>query len=412
MNASSPATASALRLAIVTNIPAPYRVPVYNRIAAEPGITLRVFYAALSEPDRAWDLPAFAHDHVVLKGHMHVRGGRYIHDNHDVWGELARYAPDVVLTTGYNPTHLYAWLYALLHGKRHVVMTDGTDVSEAGLGRVHRLVRKLVMANSQAYVAASAGGWRLLRSYGVPDARIHFSPLCANTSVDWSAAAGGARDIDMLFSGRLVAVKNAGFALQVAQGVAQRLGRRIRLGVLGSGPLEAELRQIAAQQAPSVDVTWAGHVSQADVPSWFQRARLFLFPTLWDPWGVVANEACLAGVPVLVTPHAGAAGELVRDGVNGRVLPLDLTAWVEAAQQLLSDPALHARLSGAARLCVGPYNFDNAAAGIVDAVRQSQAGSGRSGAVTQTSRFGRPAGLPTAEMGTHSGRATDNAADG
>ena len=225
-------------------------------------------------------------------------------------------------------------------------MTDGTDVSEAGLGRAHRLVRKVVMARSQAFVAASAGGWRLLRSYGVPDARIHFSPLCANTAVDWSATAAK-RDIDLLFSGRLVAVKNASFALQLAQGVAQGLGRRVRLAVLGSGPLQAELQQTAAQQAPDVDVIWAGHVSQADVPGWFQRARLFIFPTRWDPWGVVANEACLAGVPVLVTPHAGVAGELVRDGVNGRLLPLDLATWVGAAQQFLSDPALHGRFAAA-----------------------------------------------------------------
>ena len=46
-----------LRLALVTNIPAPYRVPVFDRVAATPGIALRVLYGALREPDRDWDLP-------------------------------------------------------------------------------------------------------------------------------------------------------------------------------------------------------------------------------------------------------------------------------------------------------------------------------------------------------------------
>jgi glycosyltransferase involved in cell wall biosynthesis len=151
--------------------------------------------------------------------------------------------------------------------------------------------------------------------------------------VDWSATAGRERDIDLLFSGRLVAVKNAGFALQMAQGVAQQLARPVRLALLGSGPLEAELRAQAATLAPQVDVLFAGHVAQSEIPAWFQRARLFVFPTRWDPWGVVANEACLAGVPVLVSPFAGVAGELVRDGINGRVLPLELPAWVQTANR-------------------------------------------------------------------------------
>ncbi len=366
------AAAPALRLAMVTNIPAPYRVPVLNRLAALPGVTLRVLYGARSEPDRHWDLPAFEHEHVFLPGRLVERHGRYIHHNPAVWGALAAFKPDVVVSTGYNPLHLMAWGYTLLHRCRHVVMTDGTDTSEAGLGLAHRTVRRLVFASSGAFVVAADGGERLLRSYGVAASRIHRSPLCANTAVDWAAAAGQARDIDLLFSGRLVPVKNAHFALRVAQGVARRLGRRVSLALLGSGPLLDTLREQAAAMVADVHITFAGHVSQGDVPRWFQRSRLFLFPTRWDPWGVVANEACMAGVPVLVTPFAGAAGELVRDGVGGRVLPLDEAAWIDAATTLLTDATLHARYADAARAAAAPYNFDNAAAGIAAAARQAQ----------------------------------------
>lgn len=85
---------SLLRLALVTNIPTPYRVPVFDRVAAAPGIALRVLYAALREPDRDWDLPPLRHDHVVL-------------------------------TTGNHPTHLAAFAYARVHGAARVAMIDG-----------------------------------------------------------------------------------------------------------------------------------------------------------------------------------------------------------------------------------------------------------------------------------------------
>ena len=376
-----------LRVAIVTNIPAPYRVPVFSRLSQIDGIDLTVFYAARTEPDRQWDLPPLAYRHVFMNGQMVTRAGRFIHHNPAVWNELVRLSPDVVVTTGYNPTHLLASFYSLLYGKRHVVMTDGTANSEQGLSLGHRLLRKQIIGRSAAGVAASHGGWRLLRSYGMPADRLHFSPLCANPDADWQAAADGPRDLDLLFSGRLVALKNGDFALRVADGLARRLGREVRMAVLGDGPLRGDLQAQAAALRPSVQVEFAGHVSQQALPGWFGRARLFVFPTRWDPWGVVANEAMEAGTPVLVSPHAGVAEDLVRDGQNGCVLPLDEPRWVEAAAALLQAPAEWQRMADNARQTVAAYRADAAAAGLTDAVLQA---GRRAGAARRSTFVRRP----------------------
>ena len=363
-----------IRLAIVTNIPAPYRVPVYNRVGACDGIVLRAFYGSKAEANRQWDLPAFEHDHVFLNGSVYEWAGRYIHHAPDLWPALSAFKPDVVITTGFNPLHLAAFAYSTVNACRHIAMTDGTTSSEAGLSWAHGVVRRLVFSGSRTFIAASEGGRRLFRDYGIDDARIHFSPLCANESVPWRLPIGPGRDIDLLFSGRLVPIKNADFAIKVASQVAQTLGRRVRIALLGDGPLETALRAQARANDSNMDVDFAGHVSQGDIPGWFARARVFVFPTLWDPWGVVANEACLAGVPVVVSPHAGVAGELVRDGINGFVLPLDLDTWSGAVTRLLTDGPLHQRMSLAARKAVEPYSFKNAAAGIADATRHAFAG--------------------------------------
>jgi glycosyltransferase involved in cell wall biosynthesis len=89
-----------------------------------------------------------------------------------------------------------------------------------------------------------------------------------------------------------------------------------------------------------------------------------------DPWGVVANEACAAGVPVIVTPFAGVSGELVVDGETGSILPLDVEAWAQTVTQWLSDDALYARLSSKCRQVVKPYNFENATQGMANGIRQ------------------------------------------
>ena len=222
--------------------------------------------------------------------------------------------------------------------------------------------------STQAFVGASEGAFALYRDYGVPDHKMFKSHLCANNSA-FAPARHLPKSIDLLFSARLIAVKNPFFALEVAVGTARRLGRRVSMAVLGDGLLETEIRQAAAKVSDLVDVQMAGFVAQEDLPSWFGRSRLFLFPTRWDPWGVVANEATAAGVPTLVSPHAGAAHELIRDGVNGRVLELSRDTWVDAATDILSSPQTWAALSAGCAEMAREFNFDNSAEGIAEAAR-------------------------------------------
>lgn len=367
MTAPRDSAARRIRLAIVTNIPAPYRVPVLNRIAADPRIRLKVFYCNEREPDRSWDLGSFEHDHVFLEGRVFTVRGRYIHHNPEIFRQLADFGPDVVLTTGFNPTHLYAFAHAASRGIAHVAMTDGTDRSEAHLGLLHRWARRLVFRRSGAFVAASEGGKRLYRSYGIGEDRLFLSPLCANMDVRWDNVVPRAPGADFIFCGRFVQIKNPHFAVQVALRTAELLGRRTVLLVVGSGPLEHELAAAAARHAGEIEVRLCGFARQDELPGWYASARLLLFPTSWDPWGVIANEACAAGLPVIVSPDAGIANDLVLEGRNGFVRPLEVEEWARCAVDLLSDETLYQRFSAAARERVSHYNFDNAAAGIVEA---------------------------------------------
>ncbi len=357
----------AVRVAMVTNIPAPYRLPVYELLAATPGIELRVFFCSGREPDREWDLDPLRVPHVFLRERFLTWAGRFIHTNPDVWPRLREFAPEVVVTTGFNPTHLIAFALARLRGARHVAMTDGTADSEAALSAVHRWLRRVVYARSQAFVGAGEGSFALYRSFGVADRALFKSHLCANNAA-FAAAQRVARDVDLVFSGRFVAGKSPLFAIDVAARVGQRLGRRAVLLMLGSGELEGEMRRAADESRAWADVRFGGFARQADLPPHYARSRLLLFPTVGDTWGVVANEACAAGVPVIVSPHAGVAGDLVRDGQNGRVLPLVPQAWADAAAALLADETGWQRMSRRARALVDDYTYANAAAGIAAAV--------------------------------------------
>lgn len=355
-----------IKIALVTNCPAPYRIPALNRLAGTPGISLHVIYCCQREPNREWNLPPARYASTFLRERIIRFRDTYIHNNPDVVAALRRVAPDVIVTTGFNPTHLYAVGYGLYNRLPHVAMTDGTLDSEQCLSALHRWIRRLVYARTQTFVYASLGGKRLYASYGIPDAYCFGACLCVDNSA-YAPPPDQARQFDLLFCGRIEAVKNPFFALDVALRTARRLGRQVSILFVGTGSLEQQLKHQAQLCRDQVQASFNGFAAQEELPGLYRSARLFLFPTTYDPWGVVANEACAAGLPVLVSPHAGAAGELVLDGENGFVAELKPDLWTEHVVSLLTDPDRYRQFSERSRQLVSRYTFDHAAQGILAA---------------------------------------------
>lgn len=358
-----------LRIALVTNHPPPFRIPIYRKIARHPSIALQAIFCSEREPNRQWDLPPMDFDHVFLKERFVQRGSNFIHNNPDVIGALRRFAPNVIVTTGFNPTFLYAFSYAVVKDIPHVPMTDGTDQSEQALSRWHKAIRRMVYSRSRAFIAASYGGFRLYESYGIPSERCFQSCLCIDNDAYLASHGQGIKTFDFIFSGRIVREKSPLFALRVADGAARRLGRRTRILFVGSGEQEQEVRTLAAHISESVDAVFHGHAAQHELPALYRSARIFLFPTQRDVWGVVANEASAAGLPIIVSPHSGVVGELALDNENGFVCALDTELWAERAAQLLSDDDMYRRFAQRSLALSERFTFDHAAAGIIDACR-------------------------------------------
>ena len=357
------------RIVIVTNIPSPYRNEVYKRLAKDIGeANFHVVFCAQKEANRDWVIEHSGFPHTFLKTNYITWKSRYIHYNPDALSVLKQLKPDVIITTGFNPTHLLAFAYAVLTGKVHIPMTDGTYSSELKLSGLHRIVRRIVYHFSKTFIGASLGALRLYQSYGINADRFYQSHLCANNAA-FTTLVTANKSYDLLFSGRFSPEKNPQFALGIAAGVAKNLNRPVSILMLGAGPLLDEAKAYAESLAPQVIATFPGFLQQAELPAIYNSAKVFLFPSSWDPWGVVANEACAAGQAVIVSPHAGVANELVCHDVNGYVLELNLDEWIKHTTELLSNPDLLDQFSKESQVKVQAYTYEAAAQGVIEAVK-------------------------------------------
>jgi glycosyltransferase involved in cell wall biosynthesis len=96
-------------------------------------------------------------------------------------------------------------------------------------------------------------------------------------------------------------------------------------------------------------VTVTGRVERDELIQLYNRAQVFVSPSLYEGFGLPAAEAMSCGTPLVATT-AGAFPEVVDDGVSGLLVPPgNVGALAGAIDRLLDDPMLRARLGQEAR---------------------------------------------------------------
>jgi|GEM_PF-14619 len=162
-------------------------------------------------------------------------------------------------------------------------------------------------------------------------------------------AAATAGDRLLIFLGRLVHEKGVHVLLQALRLVLKR-HPRARLLIAGTGPALDELR---AQAAPLGSRTaFIGFADEADKRALLAAAELCVFPSLYEPFGIVALEAMASGTPLIVSDVGGLA-EIVEHGVTGcKTPPGDTSALALAIAELLDEPERGRQMAQAAQQTV------------------------------------------------------------
>ena len=110
---------------------------------------------------------------------------------------------------------------------------------------------------------------------------------------------------------------------------------------------QAQLRQLLPLASDRLH--FPGRVG--NVQDWYERADLFLLPSRYEGFPNVLLEAMASGCCCVSSDCPQGPSELIRDGLNGRLLPNDANpeTWAEAVSTLLADPAQRQRLADQAR---------------------------------------------------------------
>ncbi len=350
----------------ITNIPAPYREKIHEIVGKTAHIDYTVIYCRSIEKNRSWKFDLGKYKKIFLNSTQLTIGAKTIYIGFGILNYLFKEKPDIVITGGFNLPMILAFLYAKIFRKKHIAYTDAWPGSEVNLKFHHKLLRKLVYPRSDAFIGVSDKSFTLFQQY-TPKAkdskRCYHSYLCANNDQFYSDAN---KKFDLLYCGQFIDGKLPFFMHDVVMEIKKTLPD-INILLIGNGILYKQT--IQAFEDSHIKYLSPGFVQPDQLPEYFSKCKILLFPTKRDAWGLVANEACAASMPVITTPYAGVKGELVIDNVNGFILEPDVTTWSKKIIELLTNDDKYSVFSMKARKSSLKYNYQAAADGIVKAIR-------------------------------------------
>jgi glycosyltransferase involved in cell wall biosynthesis len=191
----------------------------------------------------------------------------------------------------------------------------------------------------------------VIRYCGMPPGRVRviycgvneqLKPL-SRVEVDRFRATKGLPEHFILYLGTLEPRKNVAHLVRAFAGLQRNGSGRPRLIIAGAkGWGYAEVFAAVEEGGLAGDVSFAGYVPPEELSLWYNAADLFVYPSLYEGFGLPVAEAMACGTPA-ITSNVSSLPEVAGDAAL-TVAPGDVNALVQAMSAALHDTALRAAM--------------------------------------------------------------------
>lgn len=280
-------------------------------------------------------------------------GDNFTYLSPSIISHLLRFKPQVIFASSFGVWTILALLLKPLLRWRVIIAYEGSSPGVDYRNSGSRLsIRRLMVGMADACITNSrAGSDYLIQILKADKDRVFVQPYEIPDEHTLPSITEGktAELVELehpifLVVGHVIPRKGLSILLKACVTLQARGYKKFTIQVVGDGAQQQELEIFCQEHQLSDRVQWAGRVAYDQIGIYFDRADVFVFPTLEDTWGVVTLEAMLLGKPILCSTGAGTA-ELVVPGENGYVFaPDDPDNLADLIQKFLDDPSLIATM--------------------------------------------------------------------
>lgn len=296
-----------LRVLWLTNLPAPYRFPIWGRMAEL--IDIKVAFLLGEHNWRNWIVPdgqTWRHEYLSLKS-MNVkeydlipsiRGAKKLLQNMDV----------LVLGGWETPFYIHTLFLAKKRTIPVIQFYESTADSQRMKNALIRKIRSNLISKADFIVTIGSASTEAVEAMGIASEKIItlFNPV----DVSWfhSFANDHRESVTLghrfLYVGQLIERKNVA---SILYSFATIKNEGDNLTIAGNGPLTQDLKNLATSLGIADSVKFAGHLNQEELAKLYAVSNTLVLSSTNEVWGLVVNEALASGIHVVVSDKCGVA---------------------------------------------------------------------------------------------------------
>jgi len=337
------------KLAVLTSHPIQYQAPLFRRLAQHLKIDLTVYfcckYGVTEKLDPGfgkvfkWDIPlleGYKYKFLSNFGQRDNLDAFFSLINWEIIKELKEIDYDFLLVYGYgyftNWLSFYgAWrknIPILLRGDSHLL-----DRQSFGKILLKQVILRILFKVVKGALYVGTSNRTYYQKYGMKDGQLFFVPYCVDNDFFANQAKLLKNQVQrlrcqfkiendypiILFCGKLISKKNPLTILRAFSLV--RRNRLCNLLFAGDGELRRDIERIIEEEkVPNVYFT--GFLNQSKISEAYAVSDMLVLPSIQqETWGFVINEGMNFGLPIITTDKVGASFDLVKNRINGYIVP-------------------------------------------------------------------------------------------
>ena len=257
---------------------------------------------------------------------------------------------------------LIATIHATEHGRNHGIYTEVQR-------HIHQREWELTYEAGRVIVCSTYMKHEVETAFTLPVDKIdilpngvdkHLLQVAATDDVLNKAPYAKESEPMVLFLGRLVREKGVHLLLSAAPTILEEFPD-VKFVIVGKGPMLDHLELQAQQLGISGRVEFAGFLDDTTRNRLLRVADIAVFPSLYEPFGIVALEAMAVQTPVIAA-DVGGLSDIVRHEHNGlTTLPNDVQSLSTQVRRLLRDRELGRKLAHVAEQDLSRFDWRNIA---------------------------------------------------
>lgn len=310
-----------------TNIPSPYRVDFFNELGKYCDLTVLFESHFAKDRDVAWTTDKIQNfTPVYLKG---KRVGTAEAICPGVIKYLSKKKYDVIVVGFFSsPTGMMEIEYMRMRQIPFVLSSDGGLIkNDAGIR--HKIKQHFIGA-ANAWLSTGMTTTKYLTYYGADPQRVYVYPFTSVKEKDilrhpltvgekqvYRDLLNMTEEKIVLSVGQFIYRKGYDILLKACKELDASTG----VYIVGGKPSDEYLQ--LKEKFGLTHVHFVSFLTKDKLADYYRAADLFVLPTREDIWGLVVNEAMAYGLPVITTDKCIAGLEMVMDGLNGWIVPVD-----------------------------------------------------------------------------------------